>query len=63
MFITQKHKLSAIFVNVAIGYNVLRLCFVAEKKAKSLDLKTKITNTNRTSNYARYRNRANRCYK
>jgi len=39
-----------------VAPNVLRLCFVAEKKAKSLDLKTKITNTNRTSNYARYRN-------
>ena len=31
-----------------VTYNVSRLCFVAEKKAKTLDLKTKLTNTNQT---------------
>ena len=38
--------------------NGSRLCFVAEKQAKSLDLKTKLTNTNQTLSYALNRNRA-----
>jgi len=35
-------------VGSGIAGNVSRLCFVAEKEAKRLDLKTKLTNTNRT---------------
>jgi len=38
--------------------NGSRLCFVAEKQAKTTELKTKLTNTNQTSSYARNRNRA-----
>ena len=49
MILSNKHSLDT---------NGSRLCFVAEKKAKTLDLKIKLTNTNQTSNYARYRNRA-----
>jgi len=30
----------------SITANVSRLCFVAEKQTKTLDLKTKLTNTN-----------------
>jgi hypothetical protein len=37
---------------MAITANVTRLCFVAGKKAKNLDLKIKLTNINQTSNYA-----------
>ncbi len=33
MFITLKHKLSVIFANVAISYNVIWLCLVADKQA------------------------------
>jgi hypothetical protein len=38
--------------------NVIWLCFVAENQAKNFELKTKLTNTNQTSNYAKYLNRA-----
>ena len=48
-----------------VTYNVSRLKNVAKTQhqaftniTKTLDLKTKLTNTNQTSNYARYRNRA-----
>ena len=40
MFITQKHKLSVIFVNVAISYNGSRLGEVGDLEALNFKLST-----------------------
>ena len=46
VLMTLNHNFGCFSGVGGIAGNVIRLCFVAEKKAKTLDLKIKLTNTN-----------------